>query len=855
MKRFFCLLVGIVTIGLFIFHLQERSNARAQIINPVEPDTYDLAGKFDELTLKTETAGAIPVIVGFRFDHVPEGSLRGAEKEQQRSDIRSGQEAILGRLNSLSRQNVKQFETIPFLTLTADSDVLASLRAMPEITYIQEDVAEFPTLVESTTITQANIAWSLNLTGTGYSVAVLDTGVDKNHGFLAGKVVSEGCFSTNSGISASVCPGGVAQSTAANSGVNCPTGGCEHGTHVAGIAAGSGAGVSGVGKGASVIAMQVFSRFDATANCTPAAAPCVKAFVSDQILALERVLALSSSMNIAAVNMSLGGGQFTASCDASEPARKAVIDNLRSGRVATVISSGNSGFTNAIGAPACISTAVSVGSTGDGSFGATVDAVSSFSNSSSILSLLAPGEWITSSVPGGGVSTFSGTSMAAPHVAGAWAVLRQKNPAASVSEIQDILRLSGTSITDNRNGIAKPRLNVAQGLCYTPISVGQTINAGLAVADCQLSPSRFVDIYTFRGTAGQQISISMGSPAFDTHLTLYNPSGVQIAQDDNGGGGTNARIPAGSGKFTLPVTGTYYFHATSATAGPTGAYSTALLGAGRTVFDFDADGKTDIGIFRPSVAEWWINRSGDGNVLATKFGATSDRIVPADYTGDGKSDVAMWRPASGEWFVLRSDDFTYYSFPFGANGDVPATADYDADGKADATVFRPSTATWYVFRSTGGTTIETFGANGDIPVPADYDGDGRADISIFRPANGQWWINRSTQGLVATSFGDAAVKPVQGDYTGDGKSDVAFWRPSTGDWFVLRSEDFSFFSFPFGTSGDTPAPGDYDGDGKFDATVFRSSNATWYSNRTTAGTLIQQFGATGDRPIPNAFVP
>ena len=47
----------------------------------------------------------------------------------------------------------------------------------------------------------------------------------------------------------------------------------------------------------------------------------------------------------------------------------------------------------------------------------------------------------------------------------------------------------------------------------------------------------------------------------------------------------------------------------------------------------------------------------------------------------------------------------------------------------------------------------------------------------------------------------------------------------------------------------------YDGDGRYDPTVFRPSAATWYSQRSTAGTLIQQFGASGDRPIPNAFVP
>ena len=45
-------------------------------------------------------------------------------------------------------------------------------------------------------------------------------------------------------------------------------------------------------------------------------------------------------------------------------------------------------------------------------------------------------------------------------------------------------------------------------------------------------------------------------------------------------------------------------------------------------------------------------------------------------------------------------------------------------------------------------------------------------------------------------------KPVSGDYTGDGKADIAFFRPSTGFWFILRSEDNSFFSFPFGTLGD-----------------------------------------------------
>ena len=276
----------------------------------------------------------------------------------------------------------------------------------------------------------------------------------------------------------------------------------------------------------------------------------------------------------------------------------------------------------------------------------------------------------------------------------------------------------------------------------------------------------------------------------------------------------------------------------------------------RARFDFDGDSRTDVSIFRPSVAEWWVNRSSTGITFATQFGATTDAITPGDFTGDGKTDIAFWRPSNGFWFVLRSEDFSFFSFPFGTTEDVPTVGDFDGDSLADATVYRPSSTTWFVRRSSdGGATIQQFGAAGDIPVPADYDGDGRDDIAIYRPSLGQWWLSRSTAGVIAMTFGAPSDKPVQGDFTGDSKADVAIWRPATGEWFVLRSEDFSYFSFPFGISTDIPAPGDYDGDGKFDAAVFRPSSSTWYAQRTTAGTLIQQFGSAGDRPVPGAFVP
>ena len=275
-------------------------------------------------------------------------------------------------------------------------------------------------------------------------------------------------------------------------------------------------------------------------------------------------------------------------------------------------------------------------------------------------------------------------------------------------------------------------------------------------------------------------------------------------------------------------------------------------------FDLDGDRKTDVSIYRPSLGQWWHSRSSDGGNRALTFGTSTDTIVPADFTGDGKSDIAFFRPSTGFWFVLRSEDNSFFATPFGTNGDVPVPTDFDADGKADIAVFRPSNSTWYINKTTGGTTIQQFGIAGDVPVAADYDGDAKADIAIYRPnavGGGQWWIQRSATNVVAAlQFGTSTDKTVVGDYTGDGKADIAFWRPSTGFWNILRSEDLSYFAFPFGTTGDVPVPGDYDGDGKFDAGVFRPSNSTWYVQRSTAGTLIQQFGITGDLPLPNAYV-
>ena len=114
---------------------------------------------------------------------------------------------------------------------------------------------------------------------------------------------------------------------------------------------------------------------------------------------------------------------------------------------------------------------VSVGSTDDGSSGrdgseTTRDAVSDFSNSSPELDLLAPGRWITSSYPENYFATGYGTSLAVPHVAGAWALLKSGAPNASVDQVLSALQSTGVSVTDSRNNITRPRIQVDAALNY-----------------------------------------------------------------------------------------------------------------------------------------------------------------------------------------------------------------------------------------------------------------------------------------------------------------------------------------------------------------------------------------------------
>ncbi len=498
---------------------------------------------------KALSQGTVRVVVRLAAPLVPEDDLPDVSSVQrQRQGIAAAQGAVAARLHGTVHRLIHRYRTVPFVALEASGDALRALESRPGLVLsVDEDLVAKPLLAESVPLAAAPPAWSAGFDGAGLVIAVIDTGVSETHPFLAGKVVAEACFSsTTAGVSSTLCPNGQEQQIGPGAGVNCALARCDHGTHVAGIAAGNGAGAgvafSGVARGASLMAIQVFSRFNDAADCFPSAAPCVQAYFSDIIAGLDHVYSMRTLVNFAAVNLSLGGGGFTSPCDtvdATHQALKAAIDQLRSARIATVIAAGNDGLVDEISSPACISSAVSVGSTDDGSSGTVTDRVSSFTNMASFLSLLAPGRWIASSVPGGGFANFAGTSMATPHVAGAFAVLKQKAPAASVSQLLGALQTTGLPVLDPPAGLTKPRIRVKAALDSLDPIVFQSLTPDGA------SPQRVGTAVTWTAL------VSGGTPPLAYQFfvrRLEDGGGFQVVQPWG---------PSAAVTFAPPLAGTY----------------------------------------------------------------------------------------------------------------------------------------------------------------------------------------------------------------------------------------------------------------------------------------------------------
>ncbi len=469
---------------------------------------------------------------------------------------------------------ISDYENFPIRAIRFQSAAtLVSVLRAPMVEAIRADKQNERQLGRSLPLINQPAAQLSGYAGAGTSVAVIDSGVDYLY-------PSFGCTGVN--LPTNTCRVPFSTDFAPNDQV--PDDAGRHGTNVSAI-------VLGVAPSTKILGLNVFHGETA----------------SDTVIleALNWVVTNRATYNIVAANLSLGSTSWFASqCTGSVYAPP--FTNLRSVGVLPVVAAGNGArdlgyFKNGLSEPACAPGAISAGAVYDASFGpydcgssTYADKITCYSQSASYLSLLAPGDEITA-----GGASMGGTSMAAPHVAGAVAVLASAAPASTVVQRETALTSAGPPITDARNGVTKRRLDVcwALHLVSRPCSPGPSndhrANATRIAANrALLTHSNYgfttepADPVLSCGASGSQQSASAwykfttsslgtlaakttGSnvPALDYHwldetvLALFEASGgslIPLACNDDIGDGTFASQIS----YALQAGKTYYLEVT-----------------------------------------------------------------------------------------------------------------------------------------------------------------------------------------------------------------------------------------------------------------------------------------------------
>ncbi len=134
-----------------------------------------------QLMNSARSHGRVRVLVGFDAPFQPEGPMTASARQSQRGEIQARGGQLLSSLKGFNYKENRRFRFIPYLALSVDTTAIQHLANSPWVTSIEEDSRSFPTLASSNNVIGSPLAWAEDYDGSGQTIAVLDTGVDRTH--------------------------------------------------------------------------------------------------------------------------------------------------------------------------------------------------------------------------------------------------------------------------------------------------------------------------------------------------------------------------------------------------------------------------------------------------------------------------------------------------------------------------------------------------------------------------------------------------------------------------------------------------------------------------------------------------
>ncbi len=309
-------------------------------------------------------------------------------------------------------------------------------------------------------------------------------------------------------------------------------------------------------------------------------------------------------------------------------------------------------------------------------------------------------------------------------------------------------------------------------------------------------------------SAPTQYRLSVAVLGSGTGVVTSSPAGINCGADCTEDYATGASVTL----TATPASGSTFTGWGNGCSG-TATICTVTMSAARTVtatFTGASASLPAVGVFREG--QWFLDANGNsqwnecGVDHCDHFGQPGDLPVVGNWDGGVKSRIGVFRPDIGKWFLDRNANGQWDEcvadgcYTFGQTGDLPVAGDWIGAGFAQIGVFR--NGQWFLdangngqWDGCGSDLCQNFGQPGDLPVVGDWNGDGKTKIGVFR--NGEWFLDANGNGQwdgcaidrcvlknsdqPSAGFGQPGDFPIVGDWTGDGVIKIGVFR--NGSWF------------------------------------------------------------------------